>query len=234
MPNRGLIEATYIGRLPPRPAASRSSTTVPTNMNPAHLSFNFTPSPEPKSRQVGGGVIDGVEFRRLKMNVDYRGCFTEVFQDYWKTCIKPVQWSVVHSLPNVFRGVHLHRRHDEYISVMHGHASVGLRDLRPWSATKGNWALYELHGDELACLTFPLGLLHGWYFHTATIHLQSVSESYLDYGAEDNWGCHWSDPGLEIPWPCTDPIVAKRAADFPSMDALITALGDWGPPQGQR
>src|SRR4030095_13252685 len=82
-----------------------------------------------------GSTIHGVEFRRLKMNHDFRGCFTEVFQEYWKTCIKPVQWSVVHSHRKVFRGLYLHRRHDEYISVITGHASVGLRDIRPWSPT---------------------------------------------------------------------------------------------------
>jgi dTDP-4-dehydrorhamnose 3,5-epimerase len=177
-----------------------------------------------------GRTIHGVEFRRLKMNHDFRGCFTEVFQEYWKTCIKPVQWSVVHSHRNVFRGLYLHRRHEEYISVVTGHASVGLRDIRPWSPTRGAWSLYELHGSDLACITFPLGLLHGWYFHEESIHLQSVSAAYIDYGQQDNWGCHWSDPELEIPWPFTDPILAKRASDFPTMRQLIEALGDWDPP----
>jgi len=178
-----------------------------------------------------GGTIEGVEFRRLKMNPDFRGCFTEVFQEHWKTCIRPVQWSVVHSQRNVFRGVHLHRRHDEYISVLVGHASVGLRDIRPWSATAGVWSLYELYGDDLACIIFPLGLLHGWYFHEKSIHLQAVSEAYIDYGTQDNWGCHWSDPALQIPWPFTHPVLAQRASDFPTMSGLLDALGTWGPPE---
>lgn len=186
------------------------------------------------SKLAAGTVIDGVEFRPLKMNFDARGCFTEVFQDYWQTCIKPVQWSVVQSKPNVFRGLHLHRDHDEYISVMSGRASVGLRDVRPWSPTNGAWSLYELHGADLACITFPPGLLHGWYFHEATVHLQAVSEAYADYGDSDNWGCHWTDPDLEIPWPFTDPILARRASDFPSLKDTIAAMGDWGPPQAAR
>lgn len=187
----------------------------------------FHPSASEKSRLIDGVPIEGVELRRLKMNPDFRGCFTEVFQEAWGTCIKPVQWSIVHSLPNVFRGLHLHRRHDEYVAVISGKMTVGLRDLRPWSSTKNRWSLYELHGDDLACLTFPIGLLHGWYAHDPVIHLQAVSESYLDYGSSDNWGCHWSDPALEIPWPFTDPILANRASDFPTMDGLIAALGEW-------
>lgn len=187
-----------------------------------------------ESSLVAGTAIHGVELRPLKMNFDARGCFTEVFQDHWKTCIKPVQWSVVHSEPNVFRGLHLHRRHDEYIAVLVGRASVGLRDVRPWSPTKGAWSLYELNGANLACISFPLGLLHGWYFHEPYIHLQAVSESYPDYGTTDNWGCHWSDPALEIPWPFTDPILTRRASDFSSLQALVAAMGHWGPPKTIR
>jgi dTDP-4-dehydrorhamnose 3,5-epimerase len=94
--------------------------------------------------------------------------------------------------------------------------------------------MYELHGADMACLSFPIGLLHGWYFHEATIHLQAVSESYIDYGTTDNWGCHWSDPALEIPWPFTDPILAMRASDFPTLRGLEEALGEWGPPADGR
>lgn len=183
-----------------------------------------------KSRLVAGRPIAGVELRPLKMNHDERGCFTEVFQQHWGTCIDPVQWSIVRSRPNVFRGLHLHRRHDEYVAPITGRMTVGLRDLRPWSETRGVWSLYEIYGTDMACLSFPIGLLHGWYFPEETIHLQAVSESYVDYGTTDNWGCHWSDPALEIPWPFTDPILAARASDFPTMQALEEALGEWGPP----
>ena len=183
------------------------------------------------SRLVAGHPIDGVEFRPLDMRPDHRGSFTEVFQQHWGTCITPVQWSVVHSHTRVFRGVHLHRRHDEYFAVLQGRATVGLRDLRPWSPTRGAWAMYELSGIELACVTFPLGILHGWYFHEESIHLQAVSEAYIDYGKDDNWGCVWSDPALEIPWPFTDePVITARAGDFPTLKALVAALGDWEPP----
>jgi dTDP-4-dehydrorhamnose 3,5-epimerase len=187
-----------------------------------------TPSTEAVSRLVAGKQIEGVELRRLRMNHDARGCFTEVFQEHWGTCIKPVQWSIVHSKFNVFRGMYLHRRHDEYISVITGRASVGLRDLRPWSPTKNTWSLYELHGSDLTCISFPIGLLHGWYFHEPSIHLQAVSEAYVDYGKVDNWRCRWSDPALEISWPFTDPILAKYASDFPTLVELEAALGEWG------
>jgi dTDP-4-dehydrorhamnose 3,5-epimerase len=180
------------------------------------------------SRLVAGTAIDGVALRRLITHCDHRGGFTEVFQQSWHTCISPVQWSVVQSHARVFRGVHLHRRHDEYFGLLQGRATVGLRDIRPWSPTRDAWAMYELVGADLACVTFPLGVLHGWYFHEDTLHLQAVSEAYADYGEDDNWGCVWSDPALEIPWPIADdPIVTRRAGDFPSLRTLLDALGNW-------
>ena len=194
--------------------------------------LNVAPARRAGSRQVAGAFIAGVDFRPFDMRQDHRGTFTEVFQTHWHTCVTPVQWSVVHSHQHVFRGVHLHRRHDEYFSVVRGRATVGLRDVRPWSATRGTSAMYELSGDDLACVTFPLGVLHGWYFHEDSLHLQAASEAYVDYCQDDNWGCVWSDPALEIPWPIAgDPIVTKRAGDFPRLSALLEALGEWTPPR---
>ena len=181
------------------------------------------------SRQIAGGQIAGVEFRFLRMNHDRRGSFTEVFQQHWGTCLTPVQWSVVHSHRGVLRGMHLHKRHDEYFSVICGRASVGLRDMRPGSSTEGVWSLFELSGEELACVVFPFGVLHGWYFHDETIHLQAVSESYHEYHKEDNLGCYWNDPDIGIPWPQSDATVTQRAQDFPTFKGLADALHDWRP-----
>jgi dTDP-4-dehydrorhamnose 3,5-epimerase len=168
-----------------------------------------------------GTLIDGVDLRGLDMHRDSRGHFTEVFRHSWKTAISPTQWSVVESVAGTLRGMHLHRRHDEYFLVLQGHSSVGLKDVRPGSPTEGAWALYDLHGDELACLSFPRGILHGWYFHEPSLHLQAVSEDYGAYGEDDNLGCHWSDPELGIPWPAEPLVVAERANSFPGLEELL-------------
>ncbi len=168
-----------------------------------------------------GSPIAGVRARTLEMHRDPRGSFTEVFSNLWNSGLDPAQWNIVKSEPGVLRGMHLHRRHDEYILVAGGRASVGLRDIRPGSPTNGAWSLYELSGDALTCLTFPRGIVHGWLFHEPTLHLQAVSEVYPDYQGDDNLGCHWSDPELEIPWPATPSVVAPRAEAFPPLRELI-------------
>ncbi|HEY8791414.1 MAG TPA: dTDP-4-dehydrorhamnose 3,5-epimerase family protein, partial [Gaiellaceae bacterium] len=72
----------------------------------------------------------GVALRPLTMNRDSRGSFTEVFRDEWNIGLSPVQWNAVSSEAGTLRGVHLHIRHDDYLTTLRGRACVGLRDLR--------------------------------------------------------------------------------------------------------
>ena len=116
--------------------------------------------------------------------------------------------------------MHLHARHDEYISPIIGHCYVGLHDLRPDSPTVGEWALYELSASDPIVLTFARGTAHGWLFDEQTVHLQATSATYGEYGADDNNGCHWADPELGIPWPFEPTLVAERAAGFGTLAAL--------------
>jgi dTDP-4-dehydrorhamnose 3,5-epimerase len=179
---------------------------------------------DPVIHQVGQ-MLDGVELYPLSVNRDSRGGFTEVFSEDWGLGIVPTQWSMVSSCRGVLRGLHIHRRHDELFLVVKGRAFVGLRDVRPGSTTRGTSSLMELSADDLTVLTFPPGILHGWYFPEDSVHLQAVSETYGRYKDDDNFGCHWSDPALEIPWPEKPTIVAPRADAFPSLDVLLERLG---------
>jgi dTDP-4-dehydrorhamnose 3,5-epimerase len=186
------------------------------------------PRKQKKREFEASGTLHGLELRPLTMNCDSRGVFTEIFCDSWKLPIAPVQWSLVTSKARVLRGMHLHVRHDEYITVIQGRACVGLYDMRPASPTVGQSALIELDGQAQCCLSFPRGILHGWYFHEDSVHLQAVSESYEDYGPDDNRGCLWSDPELNIAWPDASPILSPRAAAFPTLAQLRRTIGQAG------
>jgi dTDP-4-dehydrorhamnose 3,5-epimerase len=171
---------------------------------------------------VGGVWLDGVILRDLEAHDDPRGRFMEVFGDHWDSGIDPAQWSVVHTQAGALRGMHLHRRHTEYLMVVAGRMSVGLHDARPTSPTCGEWARYELSADHPTFLTFPADLVHGWLAHEPTIHLQAVSEAYEFYAEDDNEGCHWSDPALGIEWPFEPTIVSERASGFPLLVDLLS------------
>ena len=173
---------------------------------------------------ISGSTIDGVQCIQLKMNIDPRGSFTEVFRDSWETCLEPVQWSVVQSEAHAFRGMHFHKRHDEYFCLINGESYVGLKDLRPESPTYMASAIYHFTSQSLRALVFPKEILHGWFFTTPSIHLQAVSESYSDYGHDDNHGCRWDDPALNFDWPFDQVMLSERAKTFGSFQDLLDTI----------
>lgn len=167
-----------------------------------------------KSTLIAGQKLYGVALTPITENDDERGSFSEIFRDDWKTAINPIQWSAVRSNKNVLRGMHLHQRHDEYFCLIQGHCLVALKDIRHDSPTNGRFSLYELFDFDLVAVTFPRGIVHGWYFIEQSTHIQAVSETYSDYGKDDNWGVFWDAKDLGIPWPQITPIVSKRSSEF--------------------
>jgi dTDP-4-dehydrorhamnose 3,5-epimerase len=174
-----------------------------------------------------GTLAYGVRRVPLTTHRDARGGFTEFFRAAWELGPDPVQWNVVHSARGVLRGVHVHIRHTDYLVVVSGRASVGLRDLRAGSPTEGAVALVEMSGLALTGLVIPPGVAHGFLFHEPSIHVYAVS-SYWD--PADELGCHWSDPALGIPWPAPPTELSARDARLPPLSALLAALPAWPAP----
>lgn len=175
---------------------------------------------EKKSGLIHGSDIYNSRLVRLKENTDDRGSFTEVFQRHWGTVLDPVQWSLVKSEAFVFRGMHYHARHDEYFCLIQGSCFLGLKDIRPDSPTFLQHSLYYLTGRDMCALIFPKGIVHGWYFPEPSMHVQSVSEAYVDYGKDDNFGCQWNDADLGIPWPFDFVLLSERAKKFGKLKDL--------------
>jgi dTDP-4-dehydrorhamnose 3,5-epimerase len=172
---------------------------------------------------------DGVALLPLTMNRDSRGSFTELFRDEWETGLSPVQWNAVSSEPGTLRGVHVHIRHDDYLTVLKGRACVGLRDLRRGSPTEALSVLLELTEDPLTAILIPHGVAHGFYFPEPSLHLYAVTK-YWD--VEDELACLWSDPQLAIPWPAEPTLVSERDANAPSLAQLLGELELSQPAQG--
>jgi dTDP-4-dehydrorhamnose 3,5-epimerase len=163
----------------------------------------------------------GTRLRPLDAHADERGVFTELYRVEWEAGAEPVQWNAVWSEPGVIRGVHVHIRHEDYLTVPVGRASVGLRDLRNGSPTEGLTALVELGQDEPGALVIPRGVAHGFYFHEPTLHVYAVSE-YWD--PADELGCRWDDPELEIPWPVATGRASDRDRAAPPLADLLREL----------
>jgi len=173
---------------------------------------------------VHGVPLDGLVLQPLQPSRDSRGSFVEIFKRHWPLGIDASQWSVVSSIANVMRGPHFHLGHDEYFMLIKGTAFVGLRDIRPGSPTRDRSCLIRLHESEPTAVSFRRGTVHGWYFPEESLHIQSVTACYEEYHPADNLGCRWDDPELDIPWPCSNPILSERAQAFPSLSVLIESV----------
>jgi dTDP-4-dehydrorhamnose 3,5-epimerase len=159
----------------------------------------------------------GVELRSLEPHADERGVFIELFRDSWGLAVAPAQWNAVRSESNVLRGVHMHWRHSDYLTVVAGRATIGLHDLREGSSTEGLGAIVELGAGAPAALTIPTGVAHGFYFHDPSLHVYAVSH---EFDPADELGCRWDDPGLGIEWPCSDPSLSERDRGLGTLSAL--------------
>lgn len=168
----------------------------------------------------------GTLLRPLQPHEDDRGVFLELYRAEWHTGVGPIQWNAVRSEAGVLRGVHVHLRHDDYLTVPVGRAEVGLRDLRQGSPTEGLSALVRLDAEQPAALVIPHGVAHGFYFPEPSLHVYAVTE-YWD--PSDELGCRWDDPGLEIPWPVGSPRVSDRDASSQPLRALLDELAPWQP-----
>ena len=121
------------------------------------------------------------------------------------------------SRAEVLRGVHVHVRHTDYLTVVTGKATIGLHDLRSGSSTEGLGTTVELDARDPAALVIPVGVAHGFYFHEPSMHVYAVSH---EFDPADELGCRWDDPTLEISWPCTDPLLSPRDRDLGALTDL--------------
>jgi dTDP-4-dehydrorhamnose 3,5-epimerase len=167
---------------------------------------------------VAGALPHDVGLTPLTPHRDERGTFTELFREEWGTGVGPVQWNAVESEAGVLRGVHVHPRHDDYLTVIRGCAIVGVRDLREGSPSEGAAACVELNAKHPTAISIPHGVAHGFYFQEPSMHIYAVSH-YWDMA--DELGCRWDDPGLEIPWPQDEAHISDRDALLPSLEALL-------------
>lgn len=165
----------------------------------------------------------GVVLHRLTAHVDQRGRVAEIFRADWALGA-PVQWSMTVTEADVMRGIHVHLRHDDYVVVLQGEVTIGLRDLRPGSPTPGRTARLDLRGTDPCALIIPHGVAHGLLALTPAVYVLGASHYY---DAADELGCHWRDPDLELTWPREPARLSARDAALPPMREVASRVLPW-------
>jgi dTDP-4-dehydrorhamnose 3,5-epimerase len=154
----------------------------------------------------------------LHRNLDGRGSLTEVFRSEWLHDAGVVQWNAVQSDAGVVRGVHVHRRHHDYLVVLDGHADVWLRDIRRESASCNVVERVGLTGLASGGLFIPAGVAHGIVFRRPTWLL--AGESHY-WSVDDELRCRWDDPALGFGWDLDAPKLSAQDRDAGSFAELV-------------
>jgi dTDP-4-dehydrorhamnose 3,5-epimerase len=172
--------------------------------------------------------IAGALLFRPQPHVDERGFFSRTFDaDIARVAgIDPsgfAQDSFSRSVRGVIRGMHLRsgKGESKLVRCSYGAVFDVVVDLRPASATYGNWESFELRDDEQVTLYVPAGCAHG--FQALTDPSDVSYRIDRPHDPTEDLSIAFDDPELAIPWPFPAAIMSKRDKEAPSL-AKVKAL----------
>lgn len=181
------------------------------------MSANWSPAQASAPVNLPAGVL----WRQLPTKVASAAASIDLFEHGWQQSVEPVQWNFVASRPRTLRGVHVHVRHADYLTVVAGSMLLGLHDMRPGSPTHKQSVLVTLEAVQPCAIVIPPGVAHGFYFPEQSEHIYGV-DRYWDLA--DELGCRWNDPDLHLAWPVQDPLLSPRDIAAPSYAELTREL----------
>lgn len=168
--------------------------------------------------------LEGLLIVEPDIFTDKRGFFTETFQArrYARAGIPAnfVQDNLSYSSRGTLRGLHfqISRPQAKLVHAISGEIFDVAVDLRPGSATFGQWEGVLLSGDNHRQLYVPEGFAHGFYVLSATAYFAYKCSDF--YAPENEGGILWSDPDIGIHWPAGDPIISDRDLNLPCLSAV--------------
>ncbi|MBW4039574.1 MAG: dTDP-4-dehydrorhamnose 3,5-epimerase [Acidobacteria bacterium] len=160
-----------------------------------------------------------VKLVRPKKYGDERGWFTEVFNA--KTFAgaglpdRFAQDNQSFSHRGVLRGLHyqLGEPQGKLVRVLSGRIWDVAVDLRPASPQFGQWAGFNLSGEEMEFLWIPEGFGHGFVVLSESANVLYKTTGF--YSPSGERCVRWNDPDLGIEWPLEElgtPIVSAKDA----------------------
>ncbi|GAB1620103.1 dTDP-4-dehydrorhamnose 3,5-epimerase [Agarivorans albus] len=153
--------------------------------------------------------IADVKIIEPKVFGDHRGFFLETFQaERYKALLNIdvnfVQDNHSRSTKGVLRGLHFQKSKPQgkLVRVVRGSVFDVAVDIRPNSATFGQWAGVELSEDNKRQFWVPPGLAHGFVVTSDVADFEYKCTDYYDPSDE---GClAWDDSDVGIIWPTSD------------------------------
>ncbi|WP_152397005.1 dTDP-4-dehydrorhamnose 3,5-epimerase [Paenibacillus guangzhouensis] len=85
-------------------------------------------------------------------------------------------------------------------------------DLRPASATYGEWYAIELNEQNRKMLYIPEGFAHG--FQSLQDDTEVFYQMSRSYAAEAASGIRWNDPSFQITWPLPCTVISIKDQNY--------------------
>jgi dTDP-4-dehydrorhamnose 3,5-epimerase len=166
-----------------------------------------------------------VRVRDLPQHDDERGFLVELTSATLGHGAPPVQWNVLHSTANTLRGMHVHVRHTDWVTVVDGVAVFGLVDLRSGTTDDAARATVRMGAASPQVLTIPPGVLHGIYTPETSVVLNGLSH---EFDPDDDLAVHFDDPTLGLDWHVEAPVLSPRDRAAPTVAELFDRLATAG------
>ena len=139
---------------------------------------------------------------------DNRGYFMETYKktDYAAAGIDRefVQDNESSSTKGVLRGLHFQKNHTQgkLVRVTHGEVFDVAVDVRPGSATFGQWVGVTLSAEKKNMFYIPEGFAHGFLVLSDTAEFVYKCTDVYDPASEG--GVPWNDETIAVDWPKLD------------------------------
>jgi dTDP-4-dehydrorhamnose 3,5-epimerase len=152
---------------------------------------------------------------------DRRGFFMETYHQkrYGQMNIHAVfvQDNLSHSIQGILRGLHyqLHHPQAKLVQAVTGSIFDVAVDIRHGSPTFGKWVGANLTDENRHQIFVPEGFAHGFCVLSETADVVYKCTDF--YAPGDEGGILWSDPGIGIDWPISDPQLSDKDSAYPCL-----------------
>jgi dTDP-4-dehydrorhamnose 3,5-epimerase len=173
--------------------------------------------------------IEGLVLLEPSIVGDPRGFFVETYRvDVWRSVgvdADFVQDNHSRSVRDTIRGLHYQagRGQPKLVRCARGSIVDVALDIRPGSATFGQFEIFELDDERHRQLFVPAGFAHGFCATSDVADVTYKVGTYYEPTSER--GIAWDDPELAIPWPTSRPIVSARDQRNPTFREVRDSLG---------
>ena len=176
------------------------------------------------------GPLPGLVIVQPRVFPDGRGAFFETYKhsEYAANGIAEQFVQDNHSVSSrgVLRGLHFQtspHAQGKLVRVVAGAVWDVAADLRPGSATYGQWYGLELSAENRVQFYLPPGFAHG--FLTLSDTAEFLYKCTAEYDKASESGIRWDDPILAIRWPSLGgkPMVSEKDALLPFLSKPVAS-----------